>query len=158
MQRLRNRMRLFAVLRRLRKCTGAQAMVETALVLVIGIPLCFYSFEVCMLTYTVGVIGDSARQGIRYAVVHGTDSSTCSGPSTGCGDATGANVKSTVATAAQLSFHDTTKMVVTVTYPDSTSTPGSHVLITVAYTYVPYMNYPGLAQNISATSEGVIVY
>ncbi len=141
----------------LRRSDGAAAL-ETALALMVGLPLCFYGFEVCMMTYTQSTLRDAASQGVRYAVVHGTDSTTCSGPSKGCGDSSGANVSSVVAKDATLSLHDLTKMSVAVTYPDGASTPGSHVLIKIAYTYVPYVNYSGLAQQLGATAEGMIVY
>lgn len=143
--------------RLLREMQGASAL-ETALALAVGLPLCLYGFEICMMTYTDGVLGDAARLGVRYAIVHGTDSTNCSGPSTGCGDPSGLNVAQVVSSDAQISFHDMSKLSVTVSYPDGTSTPNSHVRISVAYTYVPYINYAALAQNLTATAEGVIVY
>jgi hypothetical protein len=41
----------------------------------------FLIFEFCMAVYTYSVLGNAAREGVRYAIVHGTDSSSCSGPS-----------------------------------------------------------------------------
>ncbi len=46
----------------------------------------FLIFEFCMTVYTYSVLGNAAREGVRYAIVHGSDSATCSGPGTGCGD------------------------------------------------------------------------
>lgn len=133
-------------------------MVETALALMVVLPVVFWLFELCMLTYTCGVLGDAARQGVRYAVVHGTDSSTCSGPSNGCADASGSNVVSVVDNAAAYSFHNLSAMTVQVTYPDGSSAPSSRVNVTVDYTYVPYIQLPGIAQKIQTTAEGRIVY
>jgi Flp pilus assembly protein TadG len=98
-------------------------VVETALSLLVVMPMVFWLFEMCMLTYTYSVLGDAARQGVRYAIVHGTDSGNCSGPSSGCGDTSAANVKSVVNAAAAYSFHDLTRMTVQVTYPDLASNP-----------------------------------
>lgn len=133
-------------------------MIETAVTLLIVIPLVFWMFELCMLTYTYSVLGDAARQGVRYAVVHGSDSSICSGPSVGCSDSSGANVISQVKTAAVYSFHDISNIEVTVSYPDGSSTPPSRVNVAVQYTYVPYIKLPGITQTVNLNAEGRIVY
>lgn len=133
-------------------------MVETSVALLVAVPLVFWMFELCMLTYTYSVLGDAARQGVRYAIVHGTDSSTCSGPSSGCSDSTGANVISQVKSAAAYSFHDTSQMTVTVSYPDSSSAPPSRVNVSIQYTYVPYIKLPGITQTVDLNAEGRIVY
>lgn len=133
-------------------------MVETALALLVVLPMVFWLFELCMLTYTIGVLGDAARQGVRYAIVHGTDSSNCSGPSTGCADSSGANVIATVKNAAVFSFHDISGMTVQVSYLDGSSSPSSRVSVAINYAYVPYIQLPGIAQTIDTTAEGRIVY
>ena len=133
-------------------------VVETALSLLVVIPMVFWMFEMCMLTYTYSVLGDAARQGVRYAIVHGTDSGNCSGPSLGCADSLAANVKSVVTTAAASSFHDLSQMTVQVTYPDLVSTPPSRVNVTINYTYVPYIKLPGIADSIQLSAQGRIIY
>jgi Flp pilus assembly protein TadG len=133
-------------------------VVETALSLLIVIPMVFWMFEMCMLTYTYSVLGDAARQGVRYAIVHGTDSGSCSGPSSGCADSSAANVKSVVTTAAAYSFHDLSKMTVQVTYPDLASNPPSRVNVTINYTYVPYIKLPGVANSVQLSAQGRIIY
>ncbi len=133
-------------------------VVETALSLLIVIPMVFWMFEMCMLTYTYSVLGDAARQGVRYAIVHGTDSGNCSGPSSGCADSSAANVKSVVTTAAASSFHDLSQMTVQVTYPDLASSPPSRVDVTINYTYVPYIKLPGIANSVQLSAQGRIIY
>jgi Flp pilus assembly protein TadG len=133
-------------------------VVETALSLLVVIPMVFWMFEMCMLTYTYSVLGDAARQGVRYAIVHGTDSGNCSGPSIGCADSSAANVKSVVKAAAAFSFHDMSQMTVQVTYPDLASSPPSRVNVTIDYTYVPYIKLPGIADSIQLSAEGRIIY
>jgi Flp pilus assembly protein TadG len=133
-------------------------IVESALALLVVLPMVFWLFEMCMLTYTYSVLGDAARQGVRYAIVHGTDSANCSGPSSGCNDSTGTNVVSTVTNNAAISFHNLSAMTVDVTYPDASSSPSSRVNVTINYKYVPYIQLPGIAQNIQASAEGRIVY
>jgi Flp pilus assembly protein TadG len=133
-------------------------VVETALSLLLVIPMVFWLFEMCMLTYTYSVLGDAARQGVRYAIVHGTDSNNCSGPSSGCADTAAANVKSVVNAAAAYSFHDLTRMTVQVTYPDQASTPPSRVNVTINCIYVPYIKLPGIANSVQLSAQGRILY
>jgi Flp pilus assembly protein TadG len=121
--------------------------------------LTFLIFEFCMTIYTYSVLNNAAREGVRYAIAHGTDNATCSGPSSGCSDSTGANVINVVKGYAKVSFHDLTGMTVTPSWPDGTSTPSSRVIVTINYPYVPYLNVPGFnAPTMQVTAEGRIVF
>lgn len=133
-------------------------MVETAISLLVILPIVLWLCELCMLTYTYSVLGDAARLGVRYAIVHGADSSNCSGPSAGCGDLGGANVMAVVKQDAHYSFHDVTGMTVQVAYPDSSSMPPSRVAVSISYSYVPYVKLPGIAHTLQLSAEGRIVY
>jgi Flp pilus assembly protein TadG len=134
-------------------------MVETSLSLILAFALAFLLFEVSMLAYTYSVMNNAAREGVRYAIAHGADSSNCSGPSTGCGDTTGANVTAVVRSYAATSFHDISGMTITVGYPDATkSAPLSLVTVTVNYTFVPYFKFPALSSTLHLTSQGRILY
>ena len=116
-------------------------------------------FEGAMLVYSYSVINNAAREGVRYAIVHGSDSTNCSGPSSGCTDTSAANVVDVVKQYAALTFHDTSGMTVTVDYPDATQAdPLSLVTVTVDYTYIPISNLVSLSSNLSVTSQGRIVY
>lgn len=118
----------------------------------------FLIFEFCMLLYTYSVLGDAAREGVRYAIAHGTDSSLCSGPSPGCADSGGSNVISAVQNYTAVSFHDMSGMTITPAWPDGTSTPSSRVVVTISYPYVPYFNLPGLTPTMHVTAEGRVVF
>lgn len=134
-------------------------MVETALAMIAAFTVAFMLFEAAMLIYSYSVINIAAREGVRYAVVHGSDNTNCSGPSTGCGDAAAANVVAVVQKYAALTFHDTSAMKITVNYPDATqSDPLSLVTVTVVYTYVPYVSLVSMAGSLTATSQGRIVF
>ncbi len=119
----------------------------------------FLIFEFCMTVYTYSVLGNAAREGVRYAIVHGTDSTSCSGPSTGCSDPAGNAIIGVVNSYASVSFHDISNMTVTPSWPDGASTPSSRVVVSLSYSYVPYLNLlwtnPPLMQ---ITAEGRIVY
>ena len=119
----------------------------------------FLIFEFCMTVYTYSVLGNAAREGVRYAIVHGSDSSACSGPGSGCADSVGGNVTAVVNGYAGVSFHDTSGMTVTPSWPDGTSTPSSRVLVTITYPYVSYLAVPGFnPPTMHVTAEGRIVF
>ena len=147
------------MLKHLRRREDGQSSVEAALSLVVAFALAFLVFEASMLAYTYSVMNEAVREGVRYAIIHGSDSSKCSGPSTGCGDSTGANVVAVVKSYAATSFHDISGMKVTVSYPDATkSQPLSLVVVQLAYTFVPYFNVFALSSTLNITSEGRIIY
>ena len=54
--------------------------ITTVMLLVLGL------FELSMFAYTCSVLNDAAQEGTRYAIMHGTDSSICSGPDASCPD------------------------------------------------------------------------
>lgn len=120
--------------------------------------LTFLIFEFCLTIYTYSVLGDAAREGVRYAIVHGTDSNSCSGPSSGCGDTTGNNITTVVKNFAAIPF-EISGMIVTPSWPDGASTPSSRVKVTISYQYVAFLNLPGfIPPNMQITAEGRIVY
>ena len=129
------------------------ASISVVMLLMLGL------FELSMLAHTYSVLNEAVHEGVRYAIAHGTDSSVCSGPNAGCGDASPySNVQAVVKTAASASLHNMTAMTVTVSYPELTAKPGSLVTVSVTYTYVPYVNLPGLATAMTLRSKGRIFY
>jgi Flp pilus assembly protein TadG len=136
-----------------------QATLEIVVSLLVMMSLVFGLFEVCMLTYTCSVLNEAAQEGVRYAIVHGTSSSNCSGPDSGCPDqAPYSNVRAIVSSAASASLHDLTAMSVTVSYSAGTAAVGNPVRVIVVYTYIPYINLPGLHDTVSFSSQGQILY
>jgi Flp pilus assembly protein TadG len=133
--------------------------IETAISLIFVFNLAFWLFEMSLFVQTYAVLDDATHEGVRYAISHGSDSSNCSGPTTGCADLSGANVQATVSRVAALSFHDPSAMTVTVAYPDATgSAPGSLVTVTLSYPYVPLFSGLGFSPTIKVTAQGRIVY
>jgi Flp pilus assembly protein TadG len=138
---------------------GGQATLEMLVSLLVAFSLVFWLFELCMFTYTCSVLNDAAQEGVRYAIMHGTDSSICSGPDTACTNQSPySNVQAVVNAAASASLHNLSAMTVTVSYANSTAAKGNPVAVKVAYTYVPYLNFPGLANALTFTSQGEILY
>ena len=130
--------------RRLHREEG-QAQVEFALSIMVVLFMVFFSWELLMAMYTASVMANAAKEGVRYAIVHGSNSSLCSGPnpSNPCAsDPAGDVVVNTVKAYAKASLHNTDAISVTVSYPDGNNDPPSRVTVTVRYSYVPYINLP----------------
>jgi TadE-like protein len=132
-------------------------MVETALSILVAVFVMFWMWELIMALYTYSVLSDAAKEGVRYAIVHGKDNSSCDGPSAGC-DSTAANTVAKVNEYAAYSLHDISAINVGVSYPDRSSAPGSRVSVTINYSYVPYITLPWTAPNLRTGATGRIVY
>ena len=136
-----------------------QATLEMLVSLTAVFSVVFWLFELCMFTYTCSVLNDAAQEGVRYAMMHGTDSSLCSGPDSTCPNQSPySSVQAVVTSAASASLHNMSAMTVTVTYANSTAAVGNPVSVKVAYIYVPFLNFPGLANALTFTSQGQILY
>lgn len=133
------------------------ALVETALSILIAVFVMFWMWELIMALYTYSVLSDAAKEGVRYAIVHGTGNSSCDGPSTGC-DSTAANTIAKVRDYASFSLHDISAVAISVTYPDSSSAAGSRVKVAVSYAYIPYITLPWTAPTLVTGATGRIVY
>ena len=138
-------------------------MVEFALVVVFLFVLFVSILQMIMLMYAYTTLASAAKEGIRYAIVHGTGNTNCSGPGTTgppvvtCSDTTGANVKAAVTNFAGLSFQNVAS--VTVDYnpngangANPCNVPGCLVRVTVHHTYQPLFNlsWPSFALNAAA--------
>ncbi len=136
-----------------------QATVETIVSFMVSISLVFWLFELSLFAYTCSVLNDAAQEAVRYAILHGTDSSICSGPDSACANQSPySNVQAVATSVASASLHNMTAMTVTVTYANSTAAVGNPVAVKLVYTYVPYLNLPGLANKVTFSSQGQILY
>lgn len=140
-----------------------QAAVEFALTIVFVMLLIVAAIELTVMIYTYSVLADAAKEGVRYAIVHGTGvgAANCSGPggaSVTCTDSGAANVKAVVSKYTSLSFHDSTAMTVTPTYPDASSVAPNRVRVTVTYGYQPIFGLGWPTMTVNAAAEGRIVF
>jgi Flp pilus assembly protein TadG len=157
-----------------------QAMVEFMLVIVFLFILFVCILQMILLMHAYNTLADAAKEGIRYAIVHGTQNSICSGPGDStvspvitCSDPMGQNVIDTVANFAGVSFQNisnTPNVEVSVSWnPQDTngtcangpcanlgcSAPGCMVRVTVSHTYTPLfgLNWPSFALNAAANGR-----
>ena len=143
------------------KRSRGQAQIEFILSILFVILTIFGMLELILFVYTYNVLADSAKEGVRYAVVHGTNSSKCSGPGGAgvtCSDSSGGNVQATVRQYAQYSFHDTSQMTITVTYPDLSSAAPSRIQVQINYPYQPFFGLGWPTVPVKAAAAGRIVF
>jgi Flp pilus assembly protein TadG len=155
-----------------RRATRGQAQVEFALVIVFLMILILSMLELLTLMHTYNVLADAAKEGLRYAIVHGNKNSTASGPTCPCADIDGPAAPpgtvpgygsgyGVVKTYAQYSLHDMTGLTVTVTYPDTANPPANkvpnRVQVVVAYPYRPFFNLGWPTVTVNSAAEGRIV-
>jgi Flp pilus assembly protein TadG len=139
---------------------AGQAVVEFALIIIFLMLFLLSFLEVVAMLYTYSALADSAKEGVRFAVVHGSLSSTCNGPGdTGVTCDTGAaGVIGAVNTYAAYSLHSTGAMTVTPSYPDSSSKPSSRVRVVVSYPYQPFFGLGWPTVTVNAAAEGRITF
>jgi Flp pilus assembly protein TadG len=140
-----------------------QAAVEFALTIVFVMILILAAIELTVMIYTYSVLADAAKEGVRYAIVHGTGvgAGNCSGhggSGVTCTDSGASNVTATVSKYTALSFHDPTAMIVTPSYPDASSVAPNRVRVTVAYNYQPIFGLGWPTMTVNAAAEGRIVF
>jgi Flp pilus assembly protein TadG len=118
-----------------------QALIETAVTMIVIFAVVFWIIELGALMYTRSVIADAANEGVRYATVHSGDTTT----------ATKAIVKAFTNTSL-----DNGTVSTSVAYPNGTAPPNP-VQVTVTYSYVPWLSTYIKALNIQAYAEGRMV-
>ena len=152
------------------KAQQGQAMVEFMLTVVFLTLLVVGIVEMLGFIYTYSVIADAAKEGVRYAIVHGANNTTQSGPTTqqtaktppctssNNNNSTAPNVINRVTQFAGFSMHDTSNMNVYVCYLDGNNKSLSQVQVSIAYSFRPLFGFGWPSVTVYANSAGRIVY
>jgi Flp pilus assembly protein TadG len=110
--------------------------------------------EMSLFLYTYAALTGAAKEGVRYAIVHGSSSSSVQ---PNCGTAMSTGASTTVLTYASASLHKLTNGNVSVNCPNGNS-PGSLVTVGVTYPFQPLFLTNWATVTISATSVGRIQF
>jgi len=124
--------------------------------------------QMILLMHAYNTLADAAKEGVRYAIVHGTQNSNCSGPNTSSvcttSDTSGLNVKTAVVNFAAVSFQNispTTDVNVSwgpnVAGGSDCNDPGCSVRVEVHHTYSPFFGLGWPNFNINAAATGRIM-
>jgi hypothetical protein len=126
--------------------------------------------ELVLLVFSYNVLADSAKEGVRFAIVHGTKSLNCNGPgdpadATVACDGTSAGVKTAVTNYGNHSGQSIANGNITVTYANAAdgtkpacSAPGCSVEVQVSHVYRPFFGLGWPNVTMHATSEGVVTF
>ncbi|MGA2538121.1 MAG: TadE/TadG family type IV pilus assembly protein [Terracidiphilus sp.] len=109
------------------------ALVEFALTAPMLLAFVFGLIEVCIALYTLQSLSELAREGSRYAIVHGATCTTGSGAS--C-TASASAINTFVSSSNWPNIGGGT-VVVAASFPDGNQNPGSRAQVTVTYT-IPF--------------------
>lgn len=152
-----------------------QTLIEFAFVLVFWVVMIIAILEMFLFLHTYNVLADAAKEGVRYAIVHGANNpqglappctaGTCPdllGPAAPAGTVPGYNsTYGVVKTFAQMSLHDVSGMTITATYPDGTAATSNktpnRVQIVVSYPYQPFFGLGWPTITVNAAAEGRIM-
>ncbi len=124
---------------------GGQSMVEFAMILLIALTLIFGIMQAALALYAYSFVSYGARCGARFAMVHGSRSSS---------PATASSVQTYV---QSLAFPlDTSSMTVTTTW-NPNNNPGSTVTVGVTYVFRPLAPFLGTTNlTMSSTAQALI--
>jgi Flp pilus assembly protein TadG len=145
---------------------GGQAIVEFALTLTLLMLLMFAILELSIFIYTYSVLANAAKEGVRYAIVHGANNGSPSGPPTGSASSPPCTVSSSNVTNvvnqtknfAGFSMLSTANVNVFVCYLDGNNKLNSLVQVSVNYLYRPLFGFNWPSVRVYANSAGRIVF
>jgi Flp pilus assembly protein TadG len=136
-----------------RRDNGGGTLIESALTLSVLFAMLFCFMEICLALYARSVIAECAREGARYAMVHGASCPTASNPT--C-EATAAQVNAYVSAMKWPNLAGGT-MTVATTYTNGTEAVGSPVQVKVTYAMTPNMPFvPRATITMSSISQATI--
>lgn len=130
---------------------GGAAMVEFAVVAaVIFIPIMFGILEFGRLTWAKDMITTAAREGTRFAIVHGSESGALFDSAAVASYVEGRTKLSPIKVQTAATNH----------FPTGQPGAGDTVVVTVTYVYSPVVKVPGLLTNktITASSTHIIQF
>jgi Flp pilus assembly protein TadG len=108
-----------------------QSLVEFAITFSILMGFVFAFIEVCLAFYTLCMISESAREGSRYAAMHG---SACQTAASASCTASAAAINTYVAQLGYPNLGSGT-MTVNTTFPDGSQAAGNHVTVAITYLF-----------------------
>ena len=138
---------------------GGQALVEFALVLIIFFILIFGMIDVGRAVWHYNTLAQATREGTRYAIVHGADSSDPSGPGSSYYTPPNSDTQISHVVKNHASALNSTQLTVTADWVDGTNEAGNRVMVSVQYTFTPMYNVFGmLSFDMSSSSTMEITY
>ena len=138
---------------------AGQSLVEFALVAFLTTLMLLFVVELGRTLLVYAAIANAAREGVRYAIVHGSTRPTGTGQTNASGPAANpAQVLTVISNFAGTAPLTTSRLVVNVTYPNASNAPGQPVNVTVVYPYDPLITYFPSTLRLGSASQGIILF
>jgi Flp pilus assembly protein TadG len=138
---------------------SGQSLVEFSLTAFLTSVTMLFVLEVGRMLLVYTAIADAAREGVRYAIVHGSSRATGSAQNDASGpSANPAQVVTVIDNFAGTGPLTISRLVISVTYPGSSNAPGQAVNVSVIYPYDPFITYFPATLRLGSASQGVIQY
>lgn len=128
------------------------SLVEFAVSVPVLLTFFFGLIQVCIASYTRAAISECAREGTRYAIVHGSTCQTASGAS--C-TSTASVINSYVSSEPWPNIGGG-PITVNTTFPDGNENPGSRVQVAVTYAFP--LNIPWIPRSTLTMSSTSVMY
>ncbi len=128
------------LLRALRRQRG-QALVEFSLVAIVFFMLVLGVIDVGRAVWNYNTLAQATREGTRYAIVHGANSSQPSGPGGAYYTPPNTDTKVTQTVQQFGSGLNQSQLTVQAQWTDGNNQPGSHVKVTSNYTFQPVFTF-----------------
>jgi Flp pilus assembly protein TadG len=140
------------------RCSG-QTLVEFSLTALMTSITMLFVLEIGRMLLVYTAIADAAREGVRYAIVHGSSRSTGSAQNDASGPSSNpAQVVTVIDNFAGTGALTISRLVISVTYPGSSNAPGQTVNVSVVYPYDPLVTYFPATLRLGSVSQGVILF
>jgi len=135
-----------------------QATIEFLIAAIVLFTVFFAVIQFIVLMYTYVIMAQAAKEGVRYAIVHGNGAGTsASGPTTGstlnCSPPNVTNIENTVK-----QFANFPGMTIQICYLDGNNAAPNRVSIKLSYPFVPIFRLAGLPGTVYSAAEGRISY
>jgi Flp pilus assembly protein TadG len=138
---------------------AGQTLVEFSLTAFLAAMLLLFVVETGRMLLVYAAIANAAREGVRYAIVHGSTRATGSAQNDASGPSSNpAQVLTIVNEFAGIAPLTTSLLVVSVTYPGASNAPGQTVNVSVVYPYNPLITYFPSTLRLGSSSQGVIQF
>lgn len=139
-------------------------LVEFAFIAMALMMMVFGGFEFSRMALVYTAVANSAKAGVRYAIVHGADRAAGSGTDGQSGAVDSSQVVTVVSNFASAGVLNTSNLTVLVQYPAATpgspngNSIGSTVIVKVSYPYDPFFSIMPLRVPLSSEARGIIVF
>jgi len=126
------------------KSERGQALVEFSLSVIVLILIVFGMIDAGRAVWNYNTLSNASREGARYAIVHGGNSSDPSGPGSPYYSPPNTDQKVTETVETFGASLNPSRLTVTADWTDGSNDPGDSITVTSQYTYEPMFNLFGM--------------